>query len=183
MLSCVQLFCDPHGLWPTRLLCPWNTAGKNTGVGCHALPGDLPDPGIKPVSPMSPALVGRFFTTEPPRKPRPFGYRLAKPTVSLDFTCVTTNKFPLLKPWWVFCHLTQNQYKGSFLFGSLNNARKSILKWVSQITTTKKLVWPLTSMSFLYRLPAQFAINTEITLSGLNFTSPPLLSLLSNRAA
>ena len=30
-------------------------------------PGDLPDPGIKPVSP---ALVGRFFTTEPPGKPQ-----------------------------------------------------------------------------------------------------------------
>ena len=29
-------------------------------------PGDLPDPGIKP---RSPALVGRFFTTEPPGKP------------------------------------------------------------------------------------------------------------------
>ena len=29
-------------------------------------PGDLPDPGIGPVSP---ALVGGFFTTEPPRKP------------------------------------------------------------------------------------------------------------------
>ena len=29
-------------------------------------PGDLPDAGIKP---MSPALVGGFFTTEPPRKP------------------------------------------------------------------------------------------------------------------
>ena len=29
-------------------------------------PGDLPDPGIKPVSP---ALAGRFFTTEPPGKP------------------------------------------------------------------------------------------------------------------
>ena len=24
-----------HGLQPTRLLCPWNSAGKNTGVGCH----------------------------------------------------------------------------------------------------------------------------------------------------
>ena len=24
-----------HGLWPTRLLCPWNFPGKNTGVGCH----------------------------------------------------------------------------------------------------------------------------------------------------
>ena len=27
----------PHGLQPTRLLCPWNSLGKNTGVGCHAL--------------------------------------------------------------------------------------------------------------------------------------------------
>ena len=26
-------------------------------------PGDLPDPGIEPVSQMSPALAGRFFTT------------------------------------------------------------------------------------------------------------------------
>ena len=29
-------------------------------------PGDLPDPGIKLASLASPALVGRFFTTEPP---------------------------------------------------------------------------------------------------------------------
>ena len=29
-------------------------------------PGDLPDPGIKPVFP---ALAGRFFTAEPPGKP------------------------------------------------------------------------------------------------------------------
>ena len=27
----------PHGLGPTRLLCPWDSLGKNTGVGCHAL--------------------------------------------------------------------------------------------------------------------------------------------------
>ena len=27
----------PHGLWPTRLLCPWNFLGKNTGMGCHFL--------------------------------------------------------------------------------------------------------------------------------------------------
>ena len=32
-------------------------------------PGDLPDPGIKPASPTSPALAGRFFNTEPPGKP------------------------------------------------------------------------------------------------------------------
>ena len=28
---------EPHGLKPTRLLCPGNFPGKNTGVGCHAL--------------------------------------------------------------------------------------------------------------------------------------------------
>ena len=26
-----------HGLKPTRLLCPWDFPGKNTGVGCHFL--------------------------------------------------------------------------------------------------------------------------------------------------
>ena len=26
-----------HGLEPTRFLCPWDSPGKNTGVGCHAL--------------------------------------------------------------------------------------------------------------------------------------------------
>ena len=27
----------PHGLQPTRLLCPWISPGKNTGVSCHSL--------------------------------------------------------------------------------------------------------------------------------------------------
>ena len=27
----------PHGPWPTRLLCPWDSPGKNPGVGCHLL--------------------------------------------------------------------------------------------------------------------------------------------------
>ena len=32
-------------------------------------PGDLPNSGIKPLSPASLELAGRFFTTEPPGKP------------------------------------------------------------------------------------------------------------------
>ena len=28
---------QPHRLQPTRLLFPWNSPGKNTGVGCHFL--------------------------------------------------------------------------------------------------------------------------------------------------
>ena len=37
----IAQFCpallQPHGLQPTRLLCPWDFPGKNTGVGCHFL--------------------------------------------------------------------------------------------------------------------------------------------------
>ena len=33
--SCPTL-CDP--IWtPNRLLCPWDSPGKNTGVGCYLL--------------------------------------------------------------------------------------------------------------------------------------------------
>ena len=28
---------QPHGLQPTRFLRPWDSPGKNTGVGCHFL--------------------------------------------------------------------------------------------------------------------------------------------------
>ena len=28
---------QPHGMYPTRLLCPWSSPGKNTGVGSHPL--------------------------------------------------------------------------------------------------------------------------------------------------
>ena len=34
--SCPPLWS--HGLQPTRLLCPWNSPGKNTREGCHFLP-------------------------------------------------------------------------------------------------------------------------------------------------
>ena len=34
--SLVWLFAT-YVLQPTRLLCPWDSSGKNTGVGCHAL--------------------------------------------------------------------------------------------------------------------------------------------------
>ena len=44
--------------------------GKNTRVGCHfLLQGNLPNPGIEPMSPVSPALAGGFITTEPPGRP------------------------------------------------------------------------------------------------------------------
>ena len=50
--------CDPKS-WPTGVFCPWQEYWSE--LPCPP-PGDLPNPGIKPVSFVSPALVGRFFT-------------------------------------------------------------------------------------------------------------------------
>ena len=35
--SCLTLQDPMDCSLPARLLCPWNSPGKNTGVGCHAL--------------------------------------------------------------------------------------------------------------------------------------------------
>ena len=51
------------GLQPSRLLCPWDSPGKGTGVGCRFLLWDLPGPGVEPASLASLALAGGFFTT------------------------------------------------------------------------------------------------------------------------
>ena len=47
--SCLTL-CDPTDwLWPTRLLHPWDFAGKNTGVGCYfLLQESFPTQGLNP---------------------------------------------------------------------------------------------------------------------------------------
>ena len=71
MLSCSVVFdsLQPHGLYPPRLLCPWNSPGKNTGVGFHFLFLGL---FLTQGSSASTALAGRFFTTEAPGKPNSF---------------------------------------------------------------------------------------------------------------
>ena len=52
----------PCGLWPSRLLCPWDSPGKNTGVCCHALlQGLFRTQALNPHL-MFPASAGSFFT-------------------------------------------------------------------------------------------------------------------------
>ena len=61
----------PQGLQPSRLLCPWDFPGKNTGVGCYFfLQGIFPTQDQTHVTCVS--CTGRgFFTTVPPGKPAP----------------------------------------------------------------------------------------------------------------
>ena len=59
--SCSTLW--PYGLQPTRLPCPWDSPGKNTGVGCHfLLPRSSPTQGSNPSLLTFSALAGGFFT-------------------------------------------------------------------------------------------------------------------------
>ena len=54
----------PHE--PAMLLCPWNSPGKKTGVGCHSLlQGNLPNPGIEP---RSSALQAGYLPSDLPGK-------------------------------------------------------------------------------------------------------------------
>ena len=46
LLSRVQFFVTPWNV-ATGLLCPWDSPGKNTGVGCHFLPQEIFPPRIK----------------------------------------------------------------------------------------------------------------------------------------
>ena len=50
-----------------KFLCPWNFAGKNTGVGCHFLLQGIFQ--AWRIEPASPAMAGGFFAVEPPWKP------------------------------------------------------------------------------------------------------------------
>ena len=58
----------PHGLQPTRLLHPWDSPGKNTGVGCHLLLQ-----GMK-VSRSVVSNSSRPHGLQPTRLPRPWDF-------------------------------------------------------------------------------------------------------------
>ena len=56
VLKRAQLFptlCNPRDYNTTRLLCPWNFPGKNSGAGCHLLLL-----GIFPTQRLNPCLLG-----------------------------------------------------------------------------------------------------------------------------
>ena len=64
--SAVSNSLRPHGLQPTRFLCPWGFSRQEywSRLPCSP-PGDLSNPGIKPRSPI---LQADSLPSEPPRK-------------------------------------------------------------------------------------------------------------------
>ena len=106
----------PHGLQPTRLLCPWHFPGKSTGMGCHCLfwlscsvvsnlcdpmdcnllsfsasSGELPDRGIEPGSL---AFLADSLPAELPGKPLYVSCFIVMHFVYILFIPVVTQKVP-----------------------------------------------------------------------------------------
>ena len=60
----------PRGLQINRLLCPWNSPGKNTGVGCHfILQGIFGTQGLNPCVLCVLHWQADYLPTEPPGSP------------------------------------------------------------------------------------------------------------------
>ena len=89
----------PYGLEPTRLLCPWYSPGRNTGVGCHdLLQGIIPAQGSNPRL-TSPALaVGFSLPLAPLGEPNPM-YKI--------------DKIAVLKIWMAWSRVGQGNFPGS----------------------------------------------------------------------
>ena len=69
LLQLCPTLCNPMNL-ARQLLCPWDSPGKNIGVGCHTLlQGIFLTQGLNSRLPASPALQEDSLSTEPPRKP------------------------------------------------------------------------------------------------------------------
>ena len=130
-LCCVQLSAT-HGLQPASIFCPWDSPGKNTGMGCPFLiQGNLPNSGTEPAFPASPALAGKFFITEPagkPPLPTYWALNQSKPLGDLSFpiiqsvwtencisTCMGGHILRLHQHWmccWCVCGLRRHRCTG-----------------------------------------------------------------------
>ena len=84
----------PHGLWPARLLHPWDFPGKNTGVGCHALLQEsFPTQGRTQLSYVS--CIGRQVLYH--------HCHLGSPKSTVFQLKKKKNKTRTNKPWYHFC--------------------------------------------------------------------------------
>ena len=68
MLCCVRIFVAPQTVAHKAPLSLGFPRQEYWSESPFPTPGDLPDPGIEPLSLTSPSLTGAFFTTEIPEK-------------------------------------------------------------------------------------------------------------------
>ena len=105
---------QPHGLYPARLLCPWDSPGKNTGVGCHALPqGSFSTQGSHPGLPQCRQILFHLSLQENPQSAWSVAIKMSTGVAtlfSLFYACRVASAFSSvlisLSIWISFCHVS-----------------------------------------------------------------------------
>ena len=90
---------QPYGLYPKKLLCPWEFYRQEYWSGLPRPPsGDLPNPRIKPAFPASPAgkLKANSLPTEPSEKSQVPCRKSSSCRLSKMWTCMPDNVCQLL---------------------------------------------------------------------------------------
>ena len=125
-LSCVWLFAT---LWTVALQAPpWDSPGKNTGVGCHfLLQGSSRPRDRTQVS----RIVGReALTSEPPGKPYPYFLRVFNPLQEVDYRysiyIINRGPEPSSHCWLTSCVMMTNQW---LLFFPCLNLGRTVSTW------------------------------------------------------
>ena len=140
-------------------------------------PGDLPNPGIQP---SSPALIGRFFTTEPPGKPAHvyicyYYLHIVCTIIPLDlFSQHIMNLYDIgiyLKPcsFWVLMHIAIFEYL-------------EVLRYIIMAQTVKKspAIWEIQarSLGWEYRLDKRMTTHSSILAWRNSWTEEPWIAEL-----
>ena len=135
-----------HGLWSTRLLCPWNSSGKNSRVGCHFLLQ-----GIFPTQELNLHLLYcRCFTLPLESSGKPH----------IDFSSVAQSCLTLFHP--VDCSAP------GFSVHRISQAR--IVEWVAISFSRRSRPWNGTPISFtgwqiLYHMSHQGSLTNSVYMS------------------
>ena len=89
--ACLTL-SDPRGCGPHRLLCPWDSPGRNVGAGCHfLLQGIFPTQGPNPVSYIAGGFLNHCAIWEAHYCPRNYHYASKR---------LGNNTWYLIVTWW-----------------------------------------------------------------------------------
>ena len=128
LLSCLTMW--PHRWQPTRLLCPWDSPGENTGVGCHFLLQCMKVKSESKVAQSRPTLSDPVNCSPPGSSVHGIFQARVLEWVAIAFSKVTPNRLKYIVALWSsFPHTISmadiNSQSQHFVFPSLKSALES----------------------------------------------------------
>ena len=130
--SCLA-FCNPMHCCPSGSSVHGNSPGKNTGVGCHFPPGDLPNPETKPRSPNCSWILNHLSHQGKPRILEwityPFSRGIFQTQESTKVSCIEVRFFTSWATREALVKFTTAQKKVVFNFFQILRIYILLYKW------------------------------------------------------